>query len=148
MRYLILIAVTIAFLVVVTVLSYILIIGRWDPFVDDGPFHGVPRDHSHLQKPIQTFSVYSGNQFEVYPKLPEDPAPTVLLRAGDGSVKWCVYAVGQEETVVDSIRFSSLRKNPFGRPCVLGTVKWTFGNERTLWFINKNGELVEYYFSW
>jgi hypothetical protein len=51
-------------------------------------------------------------------------------------------------TQVFSIRFRDYRRIPFTRYRVVGLVDWTYGKEATWWFISKDGELEEYWYSW
>jgi hypothetical protein len=87
-------------------------------------------------------------QLEVFPRAETDPAPTVLLRNGDGQTKWCIYATALENTQVGSIEFKSYHSGWLTQPAVVGLVDWTYGMERTIWMIDSSGNLKEYWYSW
>jgi hypothetical protein len=122
----------------------------WHPFMDDGPFHGVPRVAPPFGTPTQVFSIYSGNTLEVFAPQPLEPGPTVRLRNASGNVLWSIYAVADAKpnTTVSSIRFLSSRRILLERPTVLAEVRWEFGTEMSWWYIKENGVLQEYWFSW
>jgi hypothetical protein len=121
---------------------------RFQPFMDDGPFLGVAREAPPQLTPKQVFPIFDGMSLEVYPRTENDPAPTVLLRNSDGTLKWCVYALGQENTQVGSIEFKDLHSGWLTHPAAVGLVDWTYGVERTIWMIDKNGRLKGYWYSW
>lgn len=121
---------------------------QYVPLFDDGPFSGVVRNDLPGGQPEQVLPIFEGLRLEVYARTESDPAPSVLLRAKDGAVRWCVYATGPEKTQVGSIEFLSYHSGWLTEPAVVGVVDWTFGRERTVWLIDRNGELKEYWYSW
>jgi len=120
----------------------------WNPFMDDGPFHGTPCDAPPSRSPEQTFAIPNSLLLESYDRANGEAAPVVLLRHTGGRVEWCIRAVAVEGTEVRSVRFNSYRGFPFQRPRVRGTVDWTYGHEGAWWFISRDGILEEYWFSW
>jgi hypothetical protein len=62
-------------------------------------------------------------------------------------VRWCIYAEGYPETRVDRLRFRS-SKAIIRRDVIDASVQWTYGDERALWFIGRDGALNEYWYSW
>jgi hypothetical protein len=131
-------------------LSTLLWYRTWTPWCDDGPFHGKQRTDVPAKQPDQIFSIYRGMKLYVYDPGPNEPAPTVLLKSKENKVLWCIYAEAESmpDTKVVSIRFDDYRHFPFKRSRVIGVVNWTFGNEGAWWFIDKNGTLEEYWYSW
>jgi len=117
----------------------------WIPFMDDGPFHGKQVEQIPTTKPQQIFPV---NEFilEVYAPASEKEAPIVLLRDKNASVKWAVYAQGQDKTRVSALKFYDHRT--IFITTVRGTVAWTFGNETMWWHIGRDGSLHDYWYSW
>ena len=87
-------------------------------------------------------------QLEVFDPQNESEAPIVSLRTNAGDTLWCIWASAYEGTSVDKIRFRAYQKLPFLRPRVTGLVEWTYGHERTLWYLDSRGDLVEYWYSW
>jgi hypothetical protein len=118
-----------------------------NPFSADGPFKGEARENcDQLENPVQVFPINSGNKIEVYERLQDDPAPTVLLRNNDNNIKWCVYADAHSE--VYNIEFRR-----YGPCLILGTrvegiVNWTYGYEWTGWYLGPFGGLIRYYYDW
>ena len=120
----------------------------WNPFMDDGPFHGKACDGNPTRSPDQTFVLSESFALESYDRREREPAPTVLLRQLGRQVRWCIYATAVENTDVRTIRFHAHRGFPFQRQRVRGIVDWTYGHESTWWFIRRDGTLEEYWFSW
>jgi hypothetical protein len=120
----------------------------WNPFMDDGPFHGIPCEVTPTRSPDQNFVLFDSLVLESYDRRQGEPAPTVLLRQPGGQVQWCIRATAVENTDVQTIRFHAHRGFPFQRPRVRGLVDWTYGNESTWWFIRRDGTLEEYWVSW
>lgn len=122
----------------------------WFPFMDDGPFHGEKRLDCPTTKPNQKFQIWNELILNVYDKKKKDinEAPTVSLQNKGGKTLWCVYAIGNEGTYVKEIRFTDYKSGfPIG-PKVRGQVTWTYGKEVTWWYIDKKGNLDEYWYSW
>ena len=122
----------------------------WNPFIDDGPFHGVRRTNTPDGQPNQVFHIYDDLKLEVFDPNEDEQAPTVLLKNRDDQVLWCIYAVADEmtKTTVRRIRFEDWRHFPFKRPRVYGIIEWTYGSESCWWFIARDGRLQEYWYSW
>jgi hypothetical protein len=122
----------------------------WHPFIDDGPFHGKPRASIPARQPDQRFALYNRFTIEVYDAAANEPAPTVVLKDQDSSIKWAIYAIADDmrNTTVRSIRFKDWRHFPFKEPRAFAIVNWTFGREASWWFISREGELKEYWYSW
>ena len=121
----------------------------WNPFSDDGHFHGKPRESVPARHPDQVYSLYDRFTLEVYDATADDPAPTVLLKDKNSKIKWSIYALADDmDASVKSIRFHRWKHFPFREPRVFGIVDWTFGHEGAWWFISKEGELKEYWYSW
>jgi len=123
----------------------------WSPGAfNDGPFHGRPRGEAPTRPPDQVFPLYHRFSLEVYNAMTNEPAPTVLLRDGNTKIKWCIYAIADDmtNTVVKTIHFRTWRHYPFKEPRVRGLVCWTYGHEGTWWFISREGDLKEYWYSW
>jgi hypothetical protein len=120
----------------------------WGPFMDDGPFHGTPRVDCPASSPDQTFPIYNGNTLLVYDPKTEEASPTVALKDRLGILRWCIYADAFEKTKVHKLRFYDYQNLPFRHPRVRGLVEWTFGHESMWWFIERNGSLEEYWYSW
>jgi hypothetical protein len=74
-------------------------------------------------------------------------APVVRYLDKDGHSVWCINADGSPGTVVRAVRFRRSR-NWFFLVIVSGTVDWTYGRERTLWYLSGAGVLREYWYSW
>ena len=119
----------------------------WNPFLDEGPFHGAACDRIPTSLPNQAFKLYARFVLESYDAGPEDNAPIVLLRDGTQAL-WCLRAVADDNSTVRRIRFESFRGFPFWRPRVRGLVQWSNGDEGTWWFIDYDGKLREYWYSW
>ncbi|CAG1022654.1 hypothetical protein DOJK_01814 [Patescibacteria group bacterium] len=117
----------------------------WMPFMDDGPFHGKIVTQIPNEKPTQIFPI---NKFtlEVYSPISNNEAPIVLLREGNNKVKWAIYAEAYEKTHVSSLKFKEYRT--IFDITIRGTVTWTYGNEVMWWYIDRNGTLKEYWYSW
>ena len=123
----------------------------WVPSrIQDGPFMGIPRTTPTSGQPKQVLHIYQKFSLEVYAPTTNEPAPTVILKDLEGSVKWCVYACpdAKYDALVKDIEFVAWRRFPFKEPRVRGRVTWKYGNELTWWFISEAGELKGYWFSW
>jgi hypothetical protein len=121
------------------------------PFLDDGRFRGAacetaPGAHD---EPADTLELLGGSRLESYPPAPGANAPRVVLRRPDGSLGWCVRAEGQAGTEVRALHFedASVTVMP-GHHVVTGMVDWTFGEERTTWWLRADGALAQYWYSW
>lgn len=117
----------------------------WMPFMDDGPFHGKTAEQIPTTKPLQVFPI---KEFvlEVYAPASDQEAPVVLLRDSNSKIKWAVYAQAYDKTQVYSLKFYDYRT--IFSTTVRGTVAWTYGNEAMWWFIERDGSLKEYWYSW
>jgi len=122
----------------------------WNPWIDNGPFHGVRRSDIPKGEPNQTLQIYDGLELQVFDPNEDEQAPTVLLTKPPDEVLWCIYAVADDMTgtTVRTIRFKDWRHFPFKRPRVYAIIEWTFGHEASWWFISKEGRLEEYWYSW
>lgn len=118
------------------------------PLFDDGPFHGSPTASVADRTPDQSFSIYNGMALEVFDPLAENESPIVQLRQSDGSVRWSIFADGFEQGDVDSVRFTESSKGLARSGTVHADVEWTYGHEGSMWFITKEGDLRDYWFSW
>ena len=117
----------------------------WYPFMDDGPFKGEPVNQLPSRSPDQVY-LLSKYKLEVFNRAPNQKAPIVVLRDSNDQVKWSIYATGMNNTEVQSIEFIDHRT--ILSTTVRGTVKWTYGNEATWWYVSRDGELEEYWYSW
>jgi hypothetical protein len=118
----------------------------FSPMLDDGPFRGSPCLASPAGTPDQRFSVGDG-WLEVFDARGSMGAPIVRYVDRTGHSSWCIAAEGHEKTVVSTIRFRQTR-NWYFRRIVVGDVRWTYGHERTLWYLDRSGALHEYWYSW
>jgi hypothetical protein len=118
------------------------------PSMDDGPFHGEVCELNPKEKPDQTFNLWDGLKLEVHNKNKWIKAPVVTLKKSTGEKLWSIYATAYEQTQVDAIEFKEYSGYPFKTPRIKGIVYWTFGAEATWWYIKRNGELKEYWYSW
>lgn len=134
----------------------------WSPWLDYGPDYG-PYTGTAAEVPAdrpanQVFPIYGDLQLEVYDRLSHEPAPRVLLRNTEDEVLWCIYAVprptdnpnlGDDRSLfVTHLRFERYRRFPYSRPPVIGVVNWVFGWEATWWFIDREGNLDSFWYSW
>ena len=124
--------------------------GMWNSWMDDGPFHGRPRaDCTELGRtPDQTYSLGGDRQLESYDASATGESATVLLRSPRGEVQWCVYADGHRQGDTARVRFGTHRGGVIRDITVRGSVRWTFGDERSLWKLGKDGALQAYWYSW
>ena len=120
----------------------------WTPLFDDGPFFGISREVYPIEPADQVMPIMNGMQLKVFNRKSGDPAPTVLLQDKNDKVLWCVFATGYEKTDVRELHFTGYKTLPFLAPRVAGWVKWTYGHEAMWWFIDRNGKLKGYWYSW
>jgi hypothetical protein len=131
---------------VIAVLVFLLYL---NPFFADGPFTGEARENCDLlDNPDQVLVISPVSRVEVYERKGDDPAPTVLLRAGDNKIRWCIYAVADSLSEVYDIEFRR-----YGPWFILGTevegiVHWTYGYELTGWYLGSFWGLRKYYYDW
>jgi len=119
-----------------------------EPFMDDGPFLGITRNSCELSKPYSAVTLPNGATLESFLPTNTETAPTVLLRTKTGAIKWCIYVNGFEKSSVKSIKFHTVQSHGFNKSLVKATVDWTFGNERSLWYLDSQNQLIHYWFSW
>ncbi len=119
-----------------------------EPFFDDGPFAGIKRMDCILSNPDNSIELPDGAKLEVYQPEHEQQSPTVRYITANGLVSWCLYADGYEQTQVKSIEFHSVHLSSYNGYLVKGLVDWTYGREKTLWYLNARGELEHYWYSW
>jgi len=142
---------SILLIILIIALGSIIWYSSWSPsFLDDGPFHGIICAKIPNKKPDQIYKIYSDLSIETYDREDNDTAPIVLLRDKDNNILWAIYAIAndRETTKVESIRFKKHRQFPFSRPRIFAIVKWAYGEEASWWFIDKDGKLKEYWYSW
>jgi hypothetical protein len=139
---------TSAFLFLSPIATLLILVFFFNPLQDDGPFEGIRRAACASEAPQQIFKINSGRTVEVNSPKDEERAPTVLLRAKDGEVVWCIYATGQDFTIVRNITFSSFSEGYIsGTTTLKGIVDWTFGRETTTWEIDEDGRYA-YWYAW
>ena len=140
-------AISLGALLGLVVISLAIVIWQrpWFPFMDDGPFKGEPVNQLPSRSPDQ---VYFLNRYklEIFNRAQNQKAPIVVLRDSDDQEQWSIYATGMNNTEVQSIEFIDHRT--ILSTTVRGTVKWTYGNEATWWYVSRDGELEEYWYSW
>ena len=117
----------------------------WYPFMDDGPFQGVKIQKLPERTPDQIYP-FEEYRLIVYNATQTQKAPIVALSDKGGNTKWIIYATGMEGTEVSAVEFSDHRT--IFSTTIRGVVVWSFGAETTLWYIGRDGELEEYWFSW
>lgn len=120
----------------------------WTPFMDDGPFFGAPRVSYPTEAADQIMPIMNGMQLKVFSRKTSDSAPTILLQDKNGNVLWCIFATAYKKTDVRELHFSGYKTLPFLAPRIVGWVKWTYGHEAMWWFIDRNGKLKGYWYSW
>jgi hypothetical protein len=118
------------------------------PFLDDGPFHGVPTQAVDSRSPDHSMPIWDGNVLEVFDSTEQGVSATVQLRRDDGSVAWAILADGHEPGDARSVRFSSASRGLARSGSVYGVVDWTYGSEATNWYITGGGQLRDYWYSW
>jgi hypothetical protein len=123
----------------------LLVYSMWTPFLDDGPFYGQPVAVPQ-RRPDQVFNIGKLTLW-VFDPPSKAVSPIVACKSKD-KLLWCVQASGWPNTPVYRIRFKHSIDPPIGRTRITGIVDWTFGNEAMWWFLNDNGSLNSYYYSW
>ena len=119
------------------------------PFLDDGPFHGSPAQAPPSEKAVQRLQIPGGRILEVFDPPTSEQSPIVVVRTSEGEPLWSIYADGQPNTHVRSIRFDSHQSSfPRRGTTVVGSVDWTYGRELTIWRLSPSGHLHEYWYSW
>ncbi len=118
------------------------------PFLDDGPFHGVPTAAVNSRPPDHSMPIWDGNVLEVFDSTEQGVSATVQLRRDDGSVAWAILADGYEPGDARSVRFSSASRGLARSGSAYGVVDWTYGSEATNWHITGSGRLRDYWYSW
>lgn len=118
------------------------------PFLDDGPFHGTPTATVTDRAPDQSFPIYNGMTVETFDPTAAGESPTVQLRQHDGAIRWAVRADGHEPGDVATIRFQRHTLGLTRSGTVYAQVEWTYGHEAAYWYITRNGDLRDYYYSW
>lgn len=118
------------------------------PLFDDGPFTGTPTQEIINRAPHQVFRIWGGQVLEVFDSESENVSAIVQLRHSDNSVLWAILADGHNGGDTKSIRFKEVHRGLFRSGTVVGTVNWTYGNERSFWFITGSGPLRDYWYSW
>jgi hypothetical protein len=90
-----------------------------------------------------------GRTLEVFDSATREQSPIVAMRTSQGDVLWSIYADGQPNTKVHSIRFDGHQSSfPRRGRTVVGFVHWTYGRELTIWRLSPSGHLREYWYSW
>ena len=117
-------------------------------FLNDGPFRGEPRADCPTTGPDQEFPIWGGMALRVFDPESDTVAPTVALAESAGATRWCVRAVGWDHTKVREVRFLDRSRWPFFPYRVRGIVDWTYGREGMWWFLEADGDLKDYWYSW
>lgn len=134
---------------------FILIVGllffkfyfSWRPFMDDGPFYGEMLKECPSDDMVSVFDVDGEFKIQVFTDKENLNPPIVSMKNAQGNVVWCLSAKGNEGAKVNDLKFISYKKND-NAFVVKGVVNWTFGDKRTLWYFDKSGRLINYYYSW
>lgn len=131
----------------VTLIAIIILLWHWSwsPVFDDGPFYGIQSTECSDREPDQTLEIWRGLRLLVFDPEPAEPAPLVSLHDRSGVEKWCIRATASEHSEVRRLRFLD---SAWFWPRVRGRVDWTYGRERSIWFLDREGELREYWYSW
>lgn len=139
---------TFAILAAVLVITFLLLYDQsFVPMFDDGPFRGRPCTRVPSSHPDQEVRLHGGRFLvQTWDRNGRDSAPIVTLRE-HGTVRWCIYAEAYPQTRVERLRFRS-RRPIIWRDVIDASVQWTYGEERALWFIARDGTLKEYWYSW
>jgi hypothetical protein len=138
---------TFAVLVTAVLFTGVLLYDKsFTPLFDDGPFQGRRCTVVPTRLPDQEVNVGRRFVLQTWDRQGGDTAPVVALREAD-RVRWCIYAEGDPATRVERVRFRTARPIIW-RDVIDGSVLWTYGNERALWFIGRDGTLHEYWYSW
>ena len=116
--------------------------------LNDGPFLGEVRNMCQLSSPNSTLTLTNGYRIESYPRAENEKSATVRLINGDNEIIWCIYAHGLDHSYVHSIEFTSESRENYGHITIYGAVDWTYGKEASIWHIENDGELIEYWYSW
>lgn len=119
-----------------------------EPFMDDGPFVGIKTNECDLSNPHSSLNLPNSAVIESFLPKNEGEAPIVRYRNDKGLISWCIYANGYENTSVASIEFYSVQSHGYDDYLVKGMVHWTYGRERTLWYLSTDGSLINYWYSW
>jgi hypothetical protein len=115
--------------------------------MEDGPFHGRPAKDIPERDPDQVFPISNKLTLRVFDDPNGKQSPIVQLVDSDGDAQWAIYADGNKQDDVRSIRFENVDKGLLH--CrVEGTVDWTYGKEATWWHIGRSGRLYRYWYSW
>lgn len=114
---------------------------------DAGPFHGRPSAHCPSEHPAQRFAPGSGYTLEVFDPVDSMVAPLIMLRDETGQHRWCVAAEGSPGTRVRSVRFLREHHDRRGSPVVRAEVIWDFGPEISTWYLDRDFQLLEYWYA-
>ena len=68
--------------------------------------------------------------------------------SSENIIIWCIYAHGLDHSYVNSVEFINESNENYEHITVYGRVDWTYGEEASTWHIQKNGKLIEYWYSW
>ncbi|MCC7406871.1 MAG: hypothetical protein IT442_02290 [Phycisphaeraceae bacterium] len=138
-----------------TVIVLLILIVGWmwyclplGPFLEDGPFHGIPVAPITSGQPDQSMPIFNGLTIEVFNSSVEGVSPVVQLRQRDGSIRWSIRADGHQLGDVHSIRFEEYHRGLTRSGVLRGMVHWTYGHEKMTWFITGGGNLRDYWYSW
>ena len=124
---------------------------RWtrSPF-DDGPFMGM--EYSENISVMPDSKVDLGRFIiEAYNKVSEE-APVIVLRDKDGEIIWKKLVVVSNTKNYENCKVMELKlyrgKKTIAGYHIKGVAYWTFGHEAANFYLDKNGNLKEFYLSW
>lgn len=115
--------------------------------LNDGPFYGERREECDLINPNSTLELSEGIRLESFPRGENERSATIRL-IKHNTIAWCIYAHAYSHSYVDKIDFHSLSNESYNNIKIEGSVHWTHGYEASIWHIDNNGELIEYWYSW
>jgi hypothetical protein len=119
--------------------------------MDVGPFQASLCHELPIQPPRQRFKIWSGMTLLSFDRPEDEEFAIVALENAAGDILWAVSAdttTGDDPTNVDWIEFESYMTFPWPTPRARARTYWSSGHESTWWFITRDGQLVEYLFSW
>ena len=116
--------------------------------MDDGPFLGTTRNDCEVNNPSSELIINEKYTLQSFNSKAKDESPTVRLLGPSQEILWCIYADGYEKTYVYEANFSSSKEIGYDKILIKGSVHWTYGHERAMWYIDNDGKLLEYWYSW
>jgi len=139
-----------SFVIFIVISSGLIVLSLCRSPFDDGPFTGTP--YIEVVEGTPDSTVVLGNKFvlEAYNRIQD--TPILALRSKDDALLWSKLLTVSNINNFENCKVEELHLvngwRTFSGYHIKGWVRWTYGAEAANFYLDRNGELKEFYLSW